>query len=412
MAGTKRFHYGWIIAVMSFLIIFLTIGMCNSSQGIYLLPVTASTSMNRAQFTSISSCKFLSATVCNMLFGFFKKRFGLKKLVVSGTILIALSFVIYSRANSPAIFYFGGILQGMGDAFAAVGLISSLINNWFSDHKGTVLGVVFSSSGLGGSVFSCVVTFMIANIGWRNSYMVSAILMFICSVMSFLVIREKPSDMGLEPVGGYHYEDAGTVDQINKKLSLNDAIKNPIFYLVMLSSFFIGVINNPIYSALPSHMADKGMEDYSALIMSILFLAIAVFKIVLGVINDKTGYSSVLCIEFLANILGLILLLTADSLLEFFAFAVVFGISVPMGSMLIPLTIYRVFGVYENGTFLGVSLALVSAGVAVGNPLMGWCSDISGSYNSMIFIFLCVAAIVFIMMLYITKKTSMGSLYK
>jgi len=404
MVKTK-FHYGWVIATVCFLMIFIGLGLCNSPHGLYLVPVTTSTAMSRAQFSAISSFRFATSTVCNIMFGYMHKKFGLRKLAIFGSLLLTLALFTYSISAVPAMFYFGAVLHGIGASFAVGTTATALINNWFSRHRGTVLGVVLAASGVGGALFSQLVSFMILNFGWRFSFRTAAAFAFASAILVLFFIREHPSSMGLEPVGGTPVAAApGRSKEELTGITLKEAMRGPLFYIIMTASFFIGFLNNPIYVSVPSQMADVGLPPAaSASVTSLLFISIALSKVGLGYIHDHIGFVPTLCICFFSNIGGLALLLFAHEIWHYFLFAAIFGLSIPLENLMLSLMMTRIFGRKEFSTFMGMAYATSAAGIAVGNPLMGWCSDTFGSYFYMLAVCTVLAVIMFFVVLSITK---------
>ena len=136
---------------------------------------------------------------------------------------------------------------------------------------------------------------------------------------------------------------------------------------------------------------------------SLLFISIAVSKVALGYIHDRIGFVPTLCICFFSNIGGLALLLFAHKTWHFFLFAVIFGLSIPLENLMLSLMMSRLFGRKEFSTFMGMAYATSAAGIAVGNPLMGWCSDTFGSYFYMLAVCTVMAVVLFFIVLAITK---------
>ena len=105
----NKLHYGWIIAAVSFLMVFIGLGLCNSPHGLYLVPVTTSIGMTRAQFATISSFRFAASTICNLMFGYMHKKFGLRKLTIFGSFMTMLALGTYSISGFAAMFYLGAV---------------------------------------------------------------------------------------------------------------------------------------------------------------------------------------------------------------------------------------------------------------------------------------------------------------
>ena len=66
--------------------------------------------------------------------------------------------------------------------------------------------------------------------------------------------------MGLEPVGGKSEIKTASAKPLDRPgATLKSAIRGPFFYIIMISAFFIGFLNNPIYVSVPSqsHWQDE-----------------------------------------------------------------------------------------------------------------------------------------------------------
>jgi len=393
----KRIHYGWIIALTCFLMVAISLGLCNSPHGLYQIPITTSTGISRAQFSAISTFRFAATALFNFFFGRLSRKFGLRKLAVFGLASLCAGLTTLSFGSVPAVFLAGGFLLGIGSALSTTATSSALISNWFSAHRGLVLGVVLCASGIGGALFSRLVSGWIARLGWRGSYRVSAAIVLLTAVGALLLLRERPSDKGLAPIGRQSApETEKPAEKTPSGITLAAALRSPRFYVIMVCSFIVGPLNNPIYVTVPAQMADKGFSAESgAAILSWIFISIAVSKVLLGAIHDRIGLIPTLTVCFASNLIGLTLLLTGTSLTGYYLFALIFGLSVPLENLIHSLVAARVFGRKDFSSFVGIAIALCSIGISIGNYLIGLCYDLTGSYRLYIIVSLILSAAAF-----------------
>lgn len=406
MNGKAKLHYGWITMVVCFVTIFTALGLVNSPHGLYMVPVTKDLGMSRMEFSFISTFRYAASMIFNFVFGYFTYKYGLKRIGITGLLCLTGALLFFSYSSGPVMFYFGGIFWGIGTAFASTAFVSALISNWFHKHCGLVLGIVLCASGLGGVCFIQLVTLWISNFGWRFSYRVSAGVVAACALLVVFTIYETPAEKGLLPVGG-NEERVKKVQVVksNATKGLKDALRSPVFYIIAISSFFIGFLNNPIYVSVPAQIADQGLPvSVSAMTMSILFLSVAISKIILGWVHDCFGYMVTLVICFASNIIGFVLLLISRTPYYYYLFAAVFGCSIPMENLMVPLTVSQVFRDYDFKTFVGIALALVFLGMAVGNPLMGLCYDHWHNYRNAFIFCLLLSCTVFAVMFCAVKN--------
>nr|MDK7249242.1 MFS transporter [Corynebacterium amycolatum] len=77
------------------------------------------------------------------------------------------------------VFYLLSIGVGFGYTATTIIPVSMLVNNWFVKSRGTALSLSFAGLGLGGIIFSQLLTWLIGDMGWRMAYLVYAIIMLV-----------------------------------------------------------------------------------------------------------------------------------------------------------------------------------------------------------------------------------------
>ena len=406
MIIVKKFHYGWIVAAVCFIMVFFSLGLFNLTFGLYQVPVTQSTSLSRAQFSTVITFRMIVSAVICFFFGAINRRISLRKLASFGMFSLSLALIIMSKSSTPIMFYLGGILGGIGLGFSAGTAATAFINNWFISHRGLVLGIVLASSGVGGAIFSKVISSFITTYGWRSSYAFASVVMFSVAVIVVLFIREKPSDMGLAPIVSHDYVAPQKTNSDVPGITVSEALRSPVLYILMLTFFLIGFIDSPIYVAYPSRMSDMGIAiAISSTLVSAMQIFNASSKVMLGLINDKFGVFPALCICSICNLLGLVIMLTARTPFQFALFAVIFGISIPLENIMTSFVVSRVFGRKNANTFIGVAYAFVAFGAGISNPLMGKCYDTFGSYDNMLYCCLFISVLVSSTLIILVKRS-------
>ena len=241
--------------------------------------------------------------------------------------------------------------------------------------------------------------------GWRSSYAFSSVVMFVVAVIVVLFIREKPFDMGLAPIVSHDYVAPQKASSDVPGITVSEALRSPVLYILMLTFFLIGFIDSPIYVAYPSRMSDMGIAiAISSTLVSAMQIFNASSKVMLGLINDKFGVFPALCICSVCNLLGLVIMLTARTPFQFALFAVIFGISIPLENIMTSFVVSRVFGRKNANTFIGVAYAFVAFGAGISNPLMGKCYDTFGSYDNMLYCCLLIYVLVSSTLIVLVKR--------
>ena len=400
----KRVFYGWFILVIGCMIMFVNYGLANGPMGLYLISTTESLGITRAEFSLLYTFRSITMMTFNMFLGTISQKLGLRRMIFMGCCSVVLALVIFSVAPSGIFLYIGGLFLGLGFATSSTGALSTLCKNWFYAHRGLATGIVLAASGFGSSLGSTLVSSWIEKYSWRISFRISAAIILAVAIAGVIIIRNTPEDKGLNPFGSVN-DIKKTREKNNQGVSFRQAIRHPDFYIIMASMICIGMLTNPLYTNVSPQIIDQGLgQDLAAHVISLFFIILAVSKIVLGQCYDSFGFRKALCLCFSANIAGIVILLFAKSPVWYYVFGVVFAISVPLETVMVPFLVSTVFGDKHSATFMGIALALNSVGVGIGNPIMSAFYDANGTYRQGQMVFLGLSIVVFTLLLIFTSK--------
>jgi MFS family permease len=126
-------------------------------------------------------------------------------MVAGALALTGLSLVGLSRAGSldaVLVLYF---LTGLGSGAANVPVMS-LVASWFgSRSRGRAAGFIVSGSGFAILLSGWLIPLLNRQHGaggWRAGWFTLALIVLAVAVVDALLLRDRPADMGLEPLGG------------------------------------------------------------------------------------------------------------------------------------------------------------------------------------------------------------------
>jgi MFS family permease len=195
---------------------------------------------------------------------------------------------------------------------------------------------------------------LITSIGWRSTYRVFAVITLVLMVPLMLLVRNRPSDVGLRAYGdtgaAVGSATSAAPAPVLQGVSASVAMKSAAFYLCALFAICAGLISSvtqlfPTYArTLPISAHNVGL---GATLVSVVMASVALSKIFLGYLNDK---SMVLAITFgvvcgAAGLLGMWILPTSAALL--LISGALFGPLMALTTIQLPLLIRAVFGVRE-----------------------------------------------------------------
>lgn len=378
--SSKRFHYGWAIVFSCFVI--MCFGMCvvMNCFGLFIKPVTEDLGIGRQEFSMNSTMVSLSMMTVAYFAGKIFSKFNVKRVMMIASIALSLSYACFSFAKNVVMFYVISAAVGFFLALIAQVPCSILVTNWFNAKRGLAMGLVFMGSGIGGMVLNPIIGQLITNVGWRQTYLILGVLMFVTMVpCTFFIIKVKPADKGLDPYGGAAQNLGSDGEELG--MTLPQAKRDKRFWLFLSAATMTTATCSAIVQQLTSYVSDIGYSYTTAANISALSLGLlAVGKIILGQIFDKLGakkatYFSIVCI-----LTGVIALTMAQSVAMLGLFLILFGLGCAFTTVAYPIITTDLFGKKDYSSIYGIVCVASSIGTAVGSPSAAAIYDATGSY--------------------------------
>jgi len=378
----SSFDYKWIIISVCFLMVFTTLGFCNSIKGSFLKPVTEALGIDRFSYSFIDSIRYVTTTVINVFFGMLVAKFGARILIGVGFTALVASQVIFAFSTHILLFYVGGVLLGVGISFTTTTIVGYVINRWCREKKGTVMGAVLAASGLGGAVAAQVVTPIISNKGYQFAYIVIAIIIAAVGIIVVSLFKNQPHDF-----------DADAIAETKKKaksewggITISQAAKSWYFYGLVFVVFLSGIILQAANSVWQAHASDAGVDDtFVGIALSVGSLALAACKFITGFLNDKCGLrlTSTLCTVIGGVVIALLAFVNNTPLGYAFVmlYSVFVSLSFPLETVMLPIYAKDLFGERSFDHVLGILASANTAGCALGAPLLNLCYEYIGDYR-------------------------------
>ena len=378
----KRYH--WVIAALMLLELAIYSGILNNVLSLHTIPVTEELGISRGSFSLSLSTRSLVGFFSTLFSGVFFLKFGYRKLAPVALTVSALGFVILSASQNLTMLVIGAAVLGLGEGFCSTAAASRMVSAWFHSRQGLILGLVTASTGLGGSLFSMVLSRVIEASGWRSSYLLSGLLFAAVAVLLLLFARNHPKDVGLQPLG--EGENHGKQPKKETRdhwfgYEAQDIYRKPTFYLMILVVFLSCCCTYIAFSVVSPHLQDMGMTaQQAAAIQSIMLLALAASKFICGTLSDVIGAKAITLLCMTATVAGLLLYAGANSMPIAIAAAVVYSISLVLTTITVPLLSNALFGYHAQGHIIGIFMALVPAASVITNPVVNSIYDRIGSY--------------------------------
>jgi len=124
--------------------------------------------------------------------GWLVDKFGPRWMIVSGGILCLFAWVLMSFADSLAMFYFAGIVGGIG-AGAVYGTCIGNAVKWFPGRRGLAAGLTAAGFGMGSALTIIPIANMIKASGFQQTFLTFALIQGIVVIIFGFLIMAPPS---------------------------------------------------------------------------------------------------------------------------------------------------------------------------------------------------------------------------
>jgi len=243
-------HYGWYIVAAGTLCVFAGLGFGRFALGMLLPAMGKSLALTYSQMGLISTANFIGYLLAVLVCSYISSRIGSRLLIFLALLLVAVSMLLVSRANSFISVAFFYTLTGMGSGASNVPMMA-LVASWFSTgQRGKAAGFIVIGSGFAILLSGKLIPFinqLTAADGWRINWLVLGIIVLIISIVCLLVIRDTPAELGLLPFSGRiktkqgdrHYFDNGITAVTKKDIYHLGAIYFLFGYTYVIYATFI-----------------------------------------------------------------------------------------------------------------------------------------------------------------------------
>src|SRR5438034_8492375 len=173
--GMTNSVYRWIIVAAGGLLGCVAIGGMFSLP-VLLQPIARDTGWSVAGISSAMTIGFLAMACCSMAWGTLSDRIGPRPVVLTGSIVIAASLALASRATSLIEFQllFGLMVGGATAAIFAP--MMATVTGWFDTHRSLAVSLVSAGMGMAPMTMAPLAAWLVSNHDWRTSMQIVALI--------------------------------------------------------------------------------------------------------------------------------------------------------------------------------------------------------------------------------------------
>lgn len=386
----KGIYYGWVVVGASFFLLFTSYGAGNA-YGVFLKPLLEEFGWTRAQVSGAAALYMLIHGFLAIVAGMLSDRYGPRRVVTFGAVFSGLAYVLVSQSHSlwQLYLYYGFVLSlGMSTVWSP---ITSTVTRWFREKRGLALGIVTSGVGMGIIVMPPLATYTVEHFGWRNSFLILGIVVWVFAISASFLIKPAPMQQENRPRGAAG-EATSSAAPANPPpspavsglsgMSVKEAISSLPFWLLFAVSTLEAVAHQTVLIHIVPHATDIGISTtVAALVLTTIGIGNVIGRLLIGFASDRAGSRGTLLSCFAVQGVMLLWLIGMTETWMFFVFAVFFGMTYAATMPMFAKLAAEYFGLRSTGTIIAVWLLAFALGGAFGSPFAGYIFDTTGNYS-------------------------------
>jgi MFS family permease len=384
VSQAKGFYYGWVIAVCTLVMMWITNGITLAGLTIFdeellkFLGGEEGPDGLRGALKFRDTITLLGSGLLAPLAGALADRLGVRPLMVAGLLLLAAGNFLYSRVGNLNDIY--GIHVMLAFALAGAGLVVNvmIVSRWFVKNRGLAVGITVAGTSLGNAALPQLNAWLLGEFGWRTAFVYTSVIPLLLIPMVVFLLRERPSDMGLVAPG---VDDTPAEPLANQGMRYGQALRTGNFWILATVAMltFYSILTYVAHLFL--HMREQGFAvQVAATGLTVLFSLGLVAKIASGILADRFGHKRVFVGTLTVMALGTWLMISTNDT-TFWPAVVLVGVGWGGLYTLLQFLCAETFGLRDLGKILGTITVLDTLGGGMGPFLTGLMYDAWGSYS-------------------------------
>ena len=335
--------------VLCFLLVMFALGFCSSPHSWFINYIVPYLDVPESLYAIVKSIRYVTTAIVNLFFAFFVAKLGTKKLIIAGLASLALSMLCNALATNLVLVYLGGFFLGLGLAWTTTTIVAFIVNLWCKENRGTVMGAILASNGLGATLATLTIKPVITKsaTSFKQAYIIVAIIMAVLALLFLFLYKEKkPSADELPQKGQKKKAKRG---RVWSGIEYKKIVRKPYFYLSLLCIFLSGLVLQSITGVAVPHMEAVGLSaEFVSVTIVVNSITLTVFKFLTGFMYDKLGPRVTTGICMLTGVGVMVALASVTNSPAGMVFALLYSafasLALPLETIMLPIYANDLFG--------------------------------------------------------------------
>ena len=278
--------------------------------------------LSSGEYGSIYMIATLASALTLVGLGRVVDHFAIVKTAAASMLFLALACILLSQADSVAML----VLALFGLRLFGQGMMSHIaitaMGRWYKANRGKAVSIVSIGFNAGLALFPIAYIALVGAIGWREAWVISAILIVIVALPAILVLFRSGR------VAKTVTDSESEQDQTMHHWTVSEMLRDPVFLMAIMFMLGPPFISTAIFFHQDFMFSQR---DWSLNLFAWNFLMMTIVSIisglVAGIIADKTSAALLLPMFLLPMGLGCFVLAYFESPLALVSYMALLGVS-------------------------------------------------------------------------------------
>ncbi|WP_419842860.1 MFS transporter [Candidatus Poriferisodalis sp.] len=383
----RPFH-GWRVAWAGFWVLFIVYGI-QFSYGTFEGAISAEEGWS-ATWLQLAYALYIGAySAASAWAGLLTDRFGPRRVIAVGAVLLATGYLVLSAAGSLAMVFVGlAVIAPLGMSSSWVPANATVVR-WFVERRGLATGIVGSGGSAGGIVAPPIAAWLVGQFGWRTAIGVMAVAGSALMAVAAMVFERDPESIGQQPDGRLPGRRGGARTHTGTHRGVPavawtapQAWRSTVFWRIfgMFALTFV-VVFVPFAHGVQYARSLGFSPLWSAGVISSIGIGGLVGRIVTGPLSDHIDRRRAVMLALAIETLSFVGIAAADGLALLYVSAIAFGVSYGGSVAVFPALVADYFGRAHAGAIVGRVFATAGSCAAVGPYVAQLLLGTTGGYG-------------------------------
>jgi len=380
--------FGWRMVAIAVAIDFFAVGFAFQTYPVIQLHLEKELELSRLVTTLTIPIFMMCSAIFFPIVGRLLDKYSVRKIIVWGGFIYSLSLMtLYFSVNYLTFIFIYGLPIALGATLMGNLATSKLVSSWFERQAGRALGFAAVGVSFAGFIFPNLTQYFLMDImllEWREVYLVFGIfLLVIITPLIYLLVIDKPSDVGQEIDGGLIVKSDEVEENFGTEWEIKDLLKNRNFWI--LTAVFALQFSSmmAILAHLTFYASERGWIDQAAFIFGMYAIPAMLSKIVFGwLVEKKLDPRMAVFISLGLQAAGLLMITLTQSPTQLALVIALFGFGGGAGLPMSNILFRNTFSPRSFGTSRGLSQPFIFLFQATGTPGVALLFEYYGNYDN------------------------------